>query len=415
VIVEAHPPVRYAGRVYEADKEFFVGTHRAMPPEDTLARIRPHLGHAGITRVADITGLDTAGIPVAVAVRPASGTLAVEAGKGISLAAAFTSAAMEAIERFVAEKDSLDECRATVNEVADRLPGPPERFPLLRYASIAHDRQYAWTRAWNLVDGGEYLVPRELIILPTGNLSGRHSVPWAPSSNGLASGNYLPEAICAALYEVIERDATSCWQKANQNGEPWLVIDPATIDGPTIVDVLETLEGAGVVVQIAWCPTDIGVPTCLAYTSDRRPGVGMFKGYGCHLDPEIAMVRAVTEAVQARTIIVAGARDDIMRPAHEAMRRGQVAWTAGLERNRRLISLSDIANRSTSTFHGDVAVMIERLQRAGFEHVLVRELEASTFESSVARVVVPGLEPYHFPWTAMGERALKFDPAALTR
>ena len=42
--------------------------------------------------------------PVAVAIRPASGTLAVEGGKGITRDAAFTSAAMEGIERYVAEE-----------------------------------------------------------------------------------------------------------------------------------------------------------------------------------------------------------------------------------------------------------------------------------------------------------------------
>ena len=413
MIVEAHPPVRYRGRTYEADKQFFAGTHRAMPPEETLERIRPHLGLAGITRVADITGLDTVGIPVAVAMRPASGTLAVEGGKGVSLAAAMTSAAMEAIERFVGEKQMPGEVRGTVDDVSDRLPVPAEQFPLFRYAAVAHHRPYAWTRMWNLLDDAEYLVPREFVVMPTGDLSARSSVPWAPSSNGLASGNHLPEAICAALYEVIERDATSCWQVAHDRGEPWLVIEPDTIEGSAILDVLETLDRAGVDTQIAWCPTDVGVPTCLAYIFDRRPGIGIYKGYGCHLDPEIAMVRAVTEAVQSRTIFVAGARDDIMRPTYEAMKRGDVVWSDDLRRTAQRYSLSEIPNRSTGSFHGDIAVMLALLERAGFEHVLVRELEASEFEASVARVFVPGLEPYRFPWSATGARALQFDPNAV--
>jgi ribosomal protein S12 methylthiotransferase accessory factor len=282
---------------------------------------------------------------------------------------------------------------------------------MVRYASIAPGRPYAWTRMWNLLDDREYLVPRELVIMPTGDFSVRSAAPWAASSNGLASGNYLPEAICAALYEVIERDAVTCWQVANRKGEPFLWIDQATIEGPTIVDVLETLGRAGAEAQIAWCPTDVGVPTCFAYVFSK-PGAGIYKGYGCHLDPEIAMVRAVTEAVQARTIFVAGARDDLLRPMYEAMKRADVVWSADLRRPRRLVSLSDIPNRSTSSFHGDVAVMLDLLQRAGLAHVLVRELDASEFECSVVRVVVPGLETYQFPWTATGERALHFDPAA---
>lgn len=409
MIREAHPPLRYDGRVLRAEKQFFAGTHRAMSPEETLARIRPHLGLAGITRVADITGLDTIGIPVAVAMRPASGTLAVEGGKGVSVAAAMTSAAMEAIERFVGESDPLNECRGTVDEVAARLPVAADRFPMFRYASVSHRHVYGWARMRDLMSDDECLVPSDLVSLPTGQPSIPFAHPWAAGSNGLASGNHLPEAVCAGLYEVIERDATSCWQLAHRRGAPRLLVDPATIDGPVITGLLRTLDQAGVEAQIVWCPTDIGVPTCLAYIVDRHTGVGVYKGYGCHLDPEIAMSRAVTEAVQSRTIFVAGARDDLLRATYEAMKRSDVLTPAQFGQGARLISVSEIPNRATTSFHGDIAVMLKLLAGAGFEHVLVRELEAAAFEASVARVVVPGLEPYQFQWVAAGERARRFD------
>jgi ribosomal protein S12 methylthiotransferase accessory factor len=410
VITDTHPPLRYDGRTLRAAKEYLWGTHRAMAPEATLARIRPHLPKGGITRVADITDLDTIGLPVAVAMRPASGTLAVEGGKGVSLAAALTSAAMEAIERFVGETYELGEERATVAEVADRLPVPPDRFPMFRYASVSPSRPYAWTAMRNLLDDSECLVPADLVGLPTGEPQGPLSHPWAAGSNGLASGNHLPEAMCAALYEVIERDATSCWQLAHRKGGPLMVVDRATIDGPVLLDVLDTLERAGVEARIVWCPTDVGVPTCLAYLVDRTPGVGIYKGYGCHLDPEIAMIRAVTEAVQSRTIFVAGARDDLLRPTYDAMKRSDVFTPEEFLQDAHLISASDIPNQATRSFDGDIAVLLQRLERAGFEHVLGRELDGSAFEVSVAHVVVPGLEPYQFQWVAAGERALRFDP-----
>jgi ribosomal protein S12 methylthiotransferase accessory factor len=408
VTANVHPPLRYDGRAFEAKKEFVWGTHRAMPPEETLARIRPHLGRAAITRVADITGLDTIGIPVAVAIRPASATLAVEGGKGLSTAAAMTSAAMEAIERFVAEIDPLVDEVGTIHEVADRLPAPADAFPMLRHASISANRRYAWTRMEDLSSGEPFLVPCSLVHLPFGDPAVPFAHPWAPSSNGLASGNHLPEAVCAALYEVIERDATGCWQHVFQNGAAPLVVDTESVEGPALAQVLDTLEHAGVDVRIIWCPTDVGVPSCLAYIRDRRPGIGVYKGYGCHLDPEIAMIRSVTEAVQSRTIFVAGARDDILRPIHEANKRAvtSVDFPHGVQ----VVSAADIPNRATSTFHGDISVLLELLEQAGFEHVLVREFDASPFESSVARVVVPGLETYRFQWVAAGARARSFDP-----
>jgi len=360
--------------------------------------------------------MDTIGVPVpvAVAVRPASATVTVESGKGLTWAAAMTSAAMEGIERFVAEIAPIVDERGTVGEVADRLPAPPDRFPLFRHASIAPHRSYDWTRMQDLWTGRHFLVPADLVHLPVGGESVPFAFPWAPSSNGLASGNHLPEAACAGLYEVVERDATWCWQTAFRSGVQPLVVDQATIEGRAINQLLGTLDDAGVDAHIVWCPTDVGVPTCLAFVVDRRPGVGIYKGYGCHLDPEIAMIRAVTEAVQSRTVFVAGARDDLLRPVYEANRRGG-DLLAKLESpiDGHPVSATDIPNRATSSFHGDVAVMLELLERAGFEHVLVREFDASPFECSVVRVLVPGLETYQFQWVAAGERARNFDPSAV--
>ena len=51
-------------------KTYYGGTHRLLAPEDTLAKIEPHLSAIGVTRCADVTGLDRIGIPVFCAIRP---------------------------------------------------------------------------------------------------------------------------------------------------------------------------------------------------------------------------------------------------------------------------------------------------------------------------------------------------------
>src|SRR5438093_1523690 len=58
-------------------KGYTGGTHRLVAPEDTLARITPHLAACGITRCADVTGLDRLGIPVYCAIRPRTRTIQV--------------------------------------------------------------------------------------------------------------------------------------------------------------------------------------------------------------------------------------------------------------------------------------------------------------------------------------------------
>ena len=57
---------------------------RAVPPADTVARVRPHLQRMGITRLADLTGLDRIGVPVFAAVRPNSRSVATSQGKGLT-------------------------------------------------------------------------------------------------------------------------------------------------------------------------------------------------------------------------------------------------------------------------------------------------------------------------------------------
>ncbi|MEV4442612.1 hypothetical protein AB0K09_27095, partial [Streptomyces sp. NPDC049577] len=48
------------------------GAHREVTTEETWRRVRPHLRRAGITRLADITGLDCVGVPVYSAIIPRS-------------------------------------------------------------------------------------------------------------------------------------------------------------------------------------------------------------------------------------------------------------------------------------------------------------------------------------------------------
>ena len=62
-------------------KGFFDGTHRLIAPEDTLDRTRPLMPVMGITRLANLTGLDIVGLPVVMAVRPNARSLAVSSGK----------------------------------------------------------------------------------------------------------------------------------------------------------------------------------------------------------------------------------------------------------------------------------------------------------------------------------------------
>src|SRR5882724_3967893 len=83
------------------------GTHRTVSPAETLARVTPLLPAMGITRVANVTGLDRIGVPVAMVYRPNARSIAVSPGKGLTLDAARCSGVMESIEGWHAERPML--------------------------------------------------------------------------------------------------------------------------------------------------------------------------------------------------------------------------------------------------------------------------------------------------------------------
>jgi YcaO-like protein with predicted kinase domain len=71
----------------------------------------------GITRIANVTGLDSVGIPVVMVCRPNSRSVAVSQGKGIDLGSAHASGLMEAAELYHAETITLPMRLATYEEL----------------------------------------------------------------------------------------------------------------------------------------------------------------------------------------------------------------------------------------------------------------------------------------------------------
>ena len=61
-----HASLRRAVEAAGGAKQHVHGTHRVVHPETTLALLAAKLRQLGITRVANVTGLDYLGIPVVV-------------------------------------------------------------------------------------------------------------------------------------------------------------------------------------------------------------------------------------------------------------------------------------------------------------------------------------------------------------
>jgi YcaO-like protein with predicted kinase domain len=377
-------------------KSYRRGTHRAVAPEDTIARVRPLLAEFGITRIANLTGLDRTGIPVVMVCRPNARSSAVFHGKGLDIAAAKASGLMEAIETWHAEHmqlplrfGSLADLRATCETVdIDDLP---------RCAGTRFDPQLPmlWVEGHDLIGGSRIWVPYE-IVHADGTLSGPPSSGClAASTNGLASGNHFLEAVSHALCEVLERDATSLWHGADPAARDATRLDLATVADDACRAILDCFARADIDVAAWEITTDIGVPVFQCQATDRSGGVGhVGHGAGCHPTREIALLRALTEAAQVRTTYIVGSREDIAHADYQPAvlearsRRARALMQAG----GRMRDFQAGGSFPFESFEAEVAWLVERLVSTGIRQAVTVDLTRPEYGVPVVRVVVPGLE-----------------------
>jgi ribosomal protein S12 methylthiotransferase accessory factor len=394
-------------------KRFKRGTHRVSSPEETRSRVLPLLAPLGITRVANVTGLDVIGIPVVAVYRPNSRSLSVAQGKGTSLVAAEVSGIMESLEFFHAENVSeplLFGSYEQLRYVHDLID--PALLPKNEVGRFSSDYKLHWIRGVDLVAEAARWVPYELVhtdfTLPLPQGSGCFPM----TSNGLASGNHLWEAVSHGLSEVVERDAATLFSLLAPEQRAARRVDPESVDDAECRTLLQAYERAGVKVALFDMTSDTQIAVFRAVIADReldpaRP-LAPSTGTGCHPSRNIALSRALTEAAQARLTVIAGSRDDLPRERYD-----DAADLTRLHRERERI-MNGMPRRSFAaapTFEGesigeDVAWQKERLLEAGVQSIVVVDLTKPEFGIPVARVLVPELEPARdVPGWVPGRRA----------
>lgn len=405
-------PIRFRDQLHSARKTFWEGTQRVRPPAETLAAVRPYFGRMGLTRLADVTGLDRIGIPTVLSVRPNSPSLSVDAGKGFTTEAAMASAAMECVERYSAETTMLPEIVASYNQVAlTHSVVPHEQIPVRTHQFFSRDMPVRWNLGWDLLGQREVAAPTLLVGMHTHRLQRGEFSPFQSGSNGLSSGNNFLEAVNGGLLELVERDAVSCWRVASSTlNIPIPRVRPETIEHTAVRALLDRFERAGLGIVLYDCTVDTGIPVYMAYLYDlQNRHIGIYRGYGAHLDPGIAMIRALTEAVQGRLIFISGSRDDYFRHHYMLLKQGDDSDT--IQRLDSVPAVVDArlrASLATDSFEGDVGVILDRLRAVGIAQALVFDLTPEGFDVSALRVMVPGLEGYMFDYYSPGPRAQAF-------
>ena len=411
--------INFHNQAYQSTKHFWYGTHRTASPGETLERVRPYFKSIGLTRIANITGLDKIGIPITISIRPNSYSVAISSGKGTTLEAAMVSAAMESIELYCAETIDLSTINLSYTQLAENYPVLPiEQLPLHENSLFNLDRPEQWCLGWDIVNQTQVAVPVQVVSMNYHRFwynKGTNLGSFEMGSNGLASGNHFLEAVSSALFELVERDAISCHLEAYRKGYeisryrmPRVCLE--TIESPLIQELLTKFAAAQVVPILFDCTVDTEIPVYRAQIYDPSGHVPSSHGYGAHLDPEVAMVRALTEAAQTRAILISGARDDIFHQYYTALRlqRNYNAEAKVLESNSPTIDARDKKSQATSTFEDDIEIILGKLKRVGLTRAIVFDLTPPEWEISVVRVIVPGLEASFHTHYNPKQRAIAF-------
>lgn len=299
-------------------------------------------------------------------------------GRGLSLAGARASCAMEIVERASAyaslgpggahghgevldRRDPLPLRRATAAELAR------EGARLVRPGSVPADAPLHWVGARD-AGGGEALVPLQSVLLFCNADEPR--LATSPGSTGLASGNTPEEARLAALMEVIERDADAttpfcrhaCFALHSRD--------------PRLQGLLDDYAARGIRVQFQDITSEFGIPAYRAFVTARDGSVATATGAG--LSGAHAALSALTETPWPYSWAT---------PAPHGVASGP--GLAGLPRRE----LEELPDWSLPT-PGAALALLESVLKAHGREVFSVDLTRADLDLPVARVFVPGLEPH---------------------
>ena len=386
------------------------GSYRMCPPADSYARLE-RLVAAGI--VPPVVCADQA-----THIYVCRGAISAAMGKGRESLQARVSCLAEAVERASAVFRG-DEPR-TRTRLADLGGHAVDPGAILNFSP----RQYETRDAWNRVNPGVHWVPepvdtRQAIdwtpcwsltrqqtrYLPTAYCYIEYAWNGAPAfcfgdSNGCAAGNCIEDAILEGFFELVERDATALFWYSRAR-RPAVALD--VLRDPFVDWMRDHYRARERTLAVLDMTTDLGIPA-VAGVSWTREGGRILIGLGAHLDPRLAIARALGELNQMLLIDDwCQRRDDGPCPPVDPVARHWLA-TAMIDDHPFLVPDEREAPTQTKRreHSGDLREEIrvcEEIARTRGLEILVRDLTRQEIGVPVVRVVVPGLR--HF-WARFG-------------
>ena len=388
-------------------KAYILETHRHRPPDSTLHFVEGMKELLGMRDFQEATRIDRTGIPVFTCyrMRP-DNSKTFHTGKGASKIQAQVSLTVESIERYSSEyRDEYREklLRGSFSALREKFNVlDPRDLVLSPHSEYTPESPIYWIWGYDIARDEEILVPAcevfhpchldEIFVLNT-------------HTNGLASGNTMEEAVFHAMTEVIERDAWSIAKYNRLDGDALYIEDVP--EYRFLLEIAEKFEQAEIHVVAKDITSDIGVPTIAAFSKDLiHEDMMAIDGFGSHLDPKVAMARALMELAATRALF-------IMQHGHAGLRETSLAYLDGhleVEDPRFYASrekgLAEMEVGYSQDILQDIHAVLGKLRMSGLDRTIVVDLSRKDTGIPTVRVIIPGTETHCFDRGRRGNRLL---------
>ena len=388
------------------------GVVRCVHPRDTVLKALSVAANAGITRVAEVTRLDRLGIPNFMTVRPRDldPGISYYNGKGTTRADAYAGALMEAIERHGGESCDYPVVEGAYAQLTKRRRCVnPAEVLVPKLGHYSDDLPLEWVEGFDIVAMRPTLVPLNFVVCPYKPAA--TAAPFMASTNGLASGNTLPEALCHALCEVIERDAQAISMARTTVGPMARALLDGTCANGAVTkgqrcisleglprragQLVSKMKSAGLRIYLRDATETAGIATidCTIVDDEWTGTPNAHGGCGAHPDARVALLRALTEAAQSRITCIQGGREDLPQIMSHNRCNGREA-IEGLFGSGEVIRFKDIPSVEHRRIDEDLEFLLERLPRWGLHEVVAFDLTHPSVGMPVVRLVVPNAETW---------------------
>lgn len=217
------------------------------------------------------------------------------------------------------------------------------------------------------------------------------------STTGLSAGMTIEDAILQGLCETIERDSYIVYYR-NQLKTQTVKLD--SIKNSNLLNLINELSLKNIKIHIKYLKNETQVYVMHCVTEDVSGEFPIYThGVGASTNPEVAIIRAITEAIQMRVSQIEvnknyeQFKDDSSFEAYMTWGNGDKLKVGNLlhEDGDEIVLLSSLKFSNYSSLKEEILDIVNTLDKSGYD-VYVCNLSRNDTPAYVVRVIIPGYQ-----------------------